>query len=69
MAVANHTFGIQQVGFGRAVNAQVQAQAALVIGDIEQVGIAQVLLPAHCVGIVILVVKPVDRHATVSDLT
>src|SRR5690606_23629338 len=61
--VANDAVLVDQEGFRRAVHAQVEAQLAPGVLDVEAVGVAQLDQPAARGVAVVLVVDAVHRHA------
>src|SRR5690606_41297016 len=66
--VVDDPVGIAQEGLGGAIHAEVDAQTALRVLDIELVGIAQLLQPAPSRLAVVLVVDPVNGHPLAGQL-
>ncbi|EEF93540.1 hypothetical protein CATMIT_01828, partial [Catenibacterium mitsuokai DSM 15897] len=60
---AHHALGVDQEGFRRAVDAPVDRGLAFVIGDHDEVGIAELLQPAQRVGVLVLPVEADHAHA------
>ncbi|MNT40006.1 hypothetical protein D3C72_1762960 [compost metagenome] len=68
MLVTDDALGVDQEGFRRAIDTQVQAQAALVVADIELIRIVELGQPLDCGRVVILVIDPVNDHALLGQL-
>ena len=66
--VADDALGVDEEGFRRAVHAEVQAQGAGIVTDIQLIRVVELGQPLQGVGVDVLVVDAVDHHALLASL-